>query len=48
MANLLGSVRSGPSRRTKPQVDMAFPHNSHGRILPMEEPGFLARLFRRN
>ncbi|MXO87341.1 hypothetical protein [Alteraurantiacibacter aestuarii] len=44
----LGSGRANISRRARAQVDMAFPHASHGPILPMEEPGFFARLFRRH
>lgn len=30
------------------QSDPAMRPISHGKILPMEEPGFFARLFRRN
>lgn len=48
MAKIFRSRRSSSQPRTRAQVDMAFPQTSHGRILPMEEPGFFARIFRRS
>ncbi len=47
MANSIRSARPRSLRNARPQVDMAFPQASHGPILPMEEPGFFARLFGR-
>ncbi|WP_171033092.1 hypothetical protein [Qipengyuania marisflavi] len=29
----------------KPYSDASLRHQHHGKILPMEQPGFLARLF---
>ena len=40
---------SRPDRWTqpKPHSDSSLRYRTHGKILPMEEPGFLARLFGR-
>lgn len=47
MAKMFRANRSNPPRRSRGYVDMTFPQTSHGRILPMEEPGFFARIFSR-
>jgi hypothetical protein len=38
---------SSPDRwaKPKPYSDSSLRYQMHGKILPMEEPGFLARLF---
>ncbi|MEZ5680452.1 MAG: hypothetical protein R3E14_04060 [Erythrobacter sp.] len=40
---------SRPDRWTQPKSysDSSLRYRTHGKILPMEEPGFLARLFGR-
>ena len=45
MSKLFGSAQS--LRSARPRIDLAYPHPSHGRILPMEEPGLIERILRR-
>ncbi len=47
MAHIFRSSRPDKWSAPRPQSDPVFRHMSHGKILPMEEPGFFARLFRR-
>lgn len=47
MAQIFRSSRPDNWTLPRSQSDPTLRHMSHGPILPMEEPGFLARLFRR-
>lgn len=48
MAQIFHSSRSDKWTAPRPYSDPAMRYMSHGKVLPMEEPGFFARLFRKN
>lgn len=47
MAKIFRSSRADGWSSPRPYSDPTYRHMSHGKILPMEEPGFLERLFGR-
>jgi hypothetical protein len=48
MSKLFSSSRPDSWIQPRPHRDPTYRYMSHGKILPMEEPGFLARLFGRH
>ncbi len=47
MAKLFRSSRPDDWSAPRPYSDPTYRHMAHGPILPMEKPGFFARLFSR-
>ena len=47
MAKIFRSSRPDSWSQPRPYRDATYRYMSHGPILPMEEPGFLAKLFGR-